>query len=257
MSRYRKVDPRIWNDEKFRDLSNNGKLVFFMLLTHPHMTAIGAMRATVPGMAAEMGWGEKAFREAFGEVLSKGMARHDEKACFLSLKHFLKYNEPESPNVVKAWVSALDLLPECHLKDQAIQEAKAFAEAKGEAFGKAFPEALPEGSPKAMPYQEQEQEQDKTPCAKKSPKSLPPGFVKFWDAWPKSNRKVDKALCVKRWKSHGCEEIADAIVADVEAKKGTKPWREGFDPAPSKYLNGRRWEDGPPDAGPAVRKLAL
>lgn len=93
------------------------------------------------------------------------------------------------------------------------------------------------------------------PIRAKNP--LPPGFVKFWDAWPKSNRKVDKALCVKRWKSHGCEEIADEIVADVEAKKGTKPWREGFDPAPSKYLNGRRWEDGPPDAGPAVRKLAL
>lgn len=156
MSRYRKVDPRIWNDEKFRGMSNNGKLVFFMLLTHPHMTAIGAMRATVPGLAAEMGWAEKAFREAFGEALSKGMAKHDEGACFLALPRFLKYNPPESPNVVKAWASALDLLPECQLKIKVIQDAKAFAEA----FGKAFGEALPEAFAKAMPYQEQEQEQE-------------------------------------------------------------------------------------------------
>ena len=38
MSRYRKVDPRIWNDEKFRTLTDNGKLVFFMLLTQPFLS---------------------------------------------------------------------------------------------------------------------------------------------------------------------------------------------------------------------------
>ena len=59
------MDPRIWNDAKFRDLSDNAKLVFFMLLTHPNMTALGAMRATVAGLAEEMGWEPEAFREAF------------------------------------------------------------------------------------------------------------------------------------------------------------------------------------------------
>ncbi len=54
MARYRKVDPKIWNDEKFRALSDDGKLAFFMLLTHPHMTAVGAMRAMPSGMASEM-----------------------------------------------------------------------------------------------------------------------------------------------------------------------------------------------------------
>lgn len=47
MARYRKIDSRIWNDAKFRELSDNGKLVFLMLLTHPSMTSLGAMRATV------------------------------------------------------------------------------------------------------------------------------------------------------------------------------------------------------------------
>lgn len=155
MSRYRKVDPRIWNDEKFRELSDQAKLVFFMLLTHPNMTSIGAMRGTVAGLAEELGWEFEAFREAFGEVLAKGMAEHDRKACLIALPRFVKYNPPESPNVVKAWTGALDLLPECDLKNRVIHSAAEFA--KG--MNKGFAEALPEAFAKTMPIQEQEQEQ--------------------------------------------------------------------------------------------------
>jgi len=166
MAKYRKIDPRIWNDEKFRSLSDNGKLVFLFLLTHPFMTALGAMRATIPGLAAEMGWKQEAFAKAFQEALSKGMAEHDAEACFVWLPRFLKYNGPESPNVVKAWVSSLDLLPECSLKNKVIQDVKAFAKALPEAFAKALPEAFA----KSMPYQEQEQEpkqeQEKKPKTK-------------------------------------------------------------------------------------------
>jgi hypothetical protein len=158
MARYRKVDPRIWNDAKFRDLSDNAKLAFFMLLTHPNMTALGAMRATVSGLAEEMGWEPEAFREALQEALSKGMAEHDPKACLIALPQFIKYNPPESPNVVKAWSGALDLLPECELKTRVIAGAKDFAEAKGEGFAEAFAKSMPKGI--ANQEQEQEQKQD-------------------------------------------------------------------------------------------------
>ncbi|MDF1820714.1 MAG: hypothetical protein P1U64_04040 [Alcanivoracaceae bacterium] len=168
MARYRKVDPRIWNDAKFRDLSDNAKLVFFMLLTHPNMTALGAMRATLAGLGEEMGWEPEAFREAFQEVLSKGMAEHDQSACLIALPRFIKYNQPESPNVVKAWASALDLLPECDLKSRVIAGARDYAKAKGKAYTEALPEALaealaealPEALAKGIPNQEQEQEQE-------------------------------------------------------------------------------------------------
>lgn len=163
MSRYRKVDPRIWNDEKFRSLSDMGKLVFLMLLTHPNMTALGAMRATLSGFAEELGWTAEAFREAFADVLAKGMAEHDPRACMVALPNFIKYNSPESPNVVKAWVGALDLLPECRLKTTVVLRAQGFAEGMTEAYAKAFHEAFA----KAMPNQEQEQK----PKQKKPPKA--------------------------------------------------------------------------------------
>jgi hypothetical protein len=156
VSHYRKIDTRIWNDAKFRALDDTAKLVFFMLLTHPSMTMLGAMRATTAGLAEEMAMPLKAFREAFGQVLQQGMAEQDAAAHLIALPNFLKYNRPESPNVVKSWATALDLLPECALKTSVVARSKAFAEGMSKAFG----EALPEAFRRTYPNQEQEQEQE-------------------------------------------------------------------------------------------------
>src|SRR5690349_3324012 len=100
MAKYRKIDPRIWNDKKFRSLSYQAQLVFFLLLTHPNMTSLGAMRHTVAGLASEMHMPYEGFSKAFQEGVEKKMVCHDEKASFVWLPNFLKYNRPESPNVV-------------------------------------------------------------------------------------------------------------------------------------------------------------
>lgn len=78
---------------------------------------------------------------------------------------------------------------------------------------------------------------------------LLPGFVRFWDAWPKSDRKVAKAECAKRWKKWSLEAITDQIVAHVEASKRTRQWVNGYEPAPLTYLNQRRWQGELPEAG--------
>jgi hypothetical protein len=170
VSKYRKVDVKIWNDAKFVSLSERGKLVFLFLMTHPNLTIVGAMRATAPGLAAEIGIPLEGFREAFLEALSKGMAKVDKSAALIWLPNFLKYNKPESPNVVKAWPDAFDMLPECELKSQVFQHVKAFAEGMTEGFRKAFREVfgkgLPEDFAKTSPNQEQEQEQEQEQAEK-------------------------------------------------------------------------------------------
>ena len=50
MMKYRKISPCIWNDAKVRELSDKGKLALLFLLTHPHMTPLGAIRANAPGL---------------------------------------------------------------------------------------------------------------------------------------------------------------------------------------------------------------
>lgn len=170
MARYRKIDPRIWNDEKFASLSHEAQRAFFFILTHPSMTSLGAFRISAAGMAQELGLTEKGFQEPFHELLSKGIVRYDEKSFLVFAPNFLKYNPPENPNVIKGWAVALDYLPECGLKHEVLLKAKQCAsntdkglKAFVDAFGdichiaqKGFQEPFPKG----MPIQEQEQEQE-------------------------------------------------------------------------------------------------
>ena len=167
MARYRKIDPRIWNDAKVRDMSERGKLVFLYVLTHPAMTMIGAMRASVPGLAAELPCPEKAFREAFLEALAKGILKHDASASMCWAPKFLHFNPPESPNVVRAWPDALQLIPECDLKDQLFLSLKGYTEGYTEGFRIAFKEAFAKGIPIQEQEQEQEQEQDKQTASRR------------------------------------------------------------------------------------------
>ena len=156
MARYRKVDTRIWNDLKYNHLSDDAKLVFVLLLTHQHLTPIGAMRATKSGLAAELHWNVEKFETCFSEIISLGMARYDEAASFLWLPNFLKYNRPESPNVVRSWDHLLDYLPECDLKNILIESISIHVATMSESFT----DALPLVFRKTIPNQEQEQEQD-------------------------------------------------------------------------------------------------
>lgn len=150
MAHFRKVDVRIWNDAKFNELSHLGKLIFFLLITHPSMTMLGAMRATQAGLAEELQVTPEAFREAFAEVLAKGMAKVDQKASCIWLPNFLKYQSAESPNVLRNWVKQVEFIPECSLKTLAVAGLEDYAEASGEAFRKAFREAFGKDFPKSV-----------------------------------------------------------------------------------------------------------
>lgn len=258
MSRYRKIDQRIWNDEKFRTLGDDAKLVFFMLLTHPSMTMLGAMRTTVSGMAEELGWSADAFRQAFDQVLSKGMAEHDPTAHLLALPNFLRYNKPESPNVVKAWASAVDHLPECALKTRVVARSRAYTDGMTEGFRDAFRDAFPKAviRPIANQEQEQEQEQQKTLSVplKREPVAAPSRyaplaagdelFEEFWKTYPKKVGKDDARKAFdKRNPTHA---LVDVMLVAIATAKVTEQWlrdKGQFIPNPATWLNHGRWKD--------------
>jgi hypothetical protein len=81
---------------------------------------------------------------------------------------------------------------------------------------------------------------------------LPPAggckrFEEFWTAWPKSDRKQDKVKCADKWRRGSLDLQAEAILADLDRRKGGRKWREAdgqYIEAPLTYLNGKRWEDG-------------
>jgi hypothetical protein len=170
MARYRKVDVRVWGDEKFRRLTPmapSGQGLWLYLITNPNTSNIpGLYRAGEAALAEELGWSVEAFREAFGEVFREGLAEADWKARVVWLPGGAKYNRPESPNVVLGWAAPWDEVPDCALKTRAYRHLKAFTEGLGKAFAEAFvkgcrqpyPQASPHPSPNPDPDPDQEPE---------------------------------------------------------------------------------------------------
>jgi hypothetical protein len=240
--RYRKIDPRIWNDEKFRALSDDGKLVFLLILTHTHMTALGAMRKGIAGLAEDMGWELSRMTKAFGEAFGEGLVEADAKAQFLGAPKFLKYNPPESPNVVTAWVKAWDDIPECALKVQLWYRVEAFLKAFGEAFLKAW--AIPSPKPLAKPLANQEQEQEQEQEQKDAPPETAPAAApispdEIIESWNKLSPQFKKACDWSKKRNV-------ALGARVRESFWRDNWRAALEKLPSSpFLRGeseRGWK---------------
>lgn len=192
MAIYRKIDCRISNDKKFRELSVEGKLAWYTILSRRDLAPIGAFKASFESLTIEQRGNEylneglqkdlpKAFSEVFiqalNELLSKGLIKYDSESFLIYVPNFLKYNFPENPNVVKSWNSALDSLPECDLTNHVLAKSseiilnsqrdsfikalpKEFVEAYQKGFAKDLPKGFTKDFGKGMPKQEQEQEQE-------------------------------------------------------------------------------------------------
>lgn len=163
MARYRKIDPRIWNDAKFSSLSNDAKLLFIYLLTSPQTQMIGAVPMRSESVAAELGFDMERYVIRYRELYDMGIAEYDDRGLYW-VKNYLKYNSPDNPKVVISWRECLDFLPECPLLQKIIESARTHCLSRGEryieAFQKGIGNSMAYGMANGMPYKEQEQEQE-------------------------------------------------------------------------------------------------
>ncbi len=118
MGRYRRVEVMIWNDERFRLLSDDAKLTFLFILTHPAMTSTGLMRHTIAGLAEELQWERQRFSVAVKSIPKSMLQIDSQSSCFL-LPNFLKHNPPSNPKMIQGWSVAIDGIPECALRQKA------------------------------------------------------------------------------------------------------------------------------------------
>lgn len=84
----------------------------------------------------------------------------------------------------------------------------------------------------------------------------PPGFERFWSAYP---RRVGKQDALKAWRQlNPDEKLVDLIVAGVERWKTCGQWTKdggAFICYPATFIRGRRWEeDDRPDVPPQTPK---
>jgi len=153
--RYRKIDPRIWKDEKFINLSEKEKLICIYCLT-AQSNRIGIFNFS-PAMAAEdLGISLQTFREGFVKVCETFGWRYDEHFRVLYIPKWFKYNKPENPNVLKGNLKDLHELPKSPLIQEFINNTAYLPET----FIETFREGLGKGLGKPSRKQEQEQEQE-------------------------------------------------------------------------------------------------
>jgi hypothetical protein len=154
MARYRKIDPRMWGDEKFRSLSKpqpNAQTLWQYLLTGPHTNSCpGLFNIGEAAIAENLGWPLEGFRKGFRELFERGMAKADFEAHVILIPRAINYDPPDNPNVLKHWGKMFDEVPECILKSEYYQIIKQFIEGLGEPFKKGFREGFKE--PFKEPY---------------------------------------------------------------------------------------------------------
>ncbi|KAF1076240.1 hypothetical protein MKHDV_01261 [Halodesulfovibrio sp. MK-HDV] len=199
--RYRKISVCIWNDAKFLALSHDAKLVVFFMLTHQDLTQLGALRATIPGLACELGMKLETFGKAFEEVLHQGIVEYDEKLLFW-FPNFLKHNLPESPNVVKSWHYGYRQLPETPLRSEILLGVRELVATLTQGFREAFTCTFAEELAETCPNQRaenREQEKEKRVGDSPAPSSQPASPNASPDTYspPKQNVQSLSSFAVK------------------------------------------------------------
>jgi hypothetical protein len=140
VSLYSSIDRRINGDTWFRKLSHDAQLVWFRLLTGPHVTPVAGLWPAREGwLADEFGYSTRQFREHFAEITrekaSNGLPRAvaDWDAGVLWLPNAIKAdcNQPKNWRVLRSWLNYLELVPECELSSRALQQFADWINSKG------------------------------------------------------------------------------------------------------------------------------
>ena len=244
MRDYSVVSPRFWIGATGKELRGNAhaQVLALYLMTSPHANMIGVFHCPLIYMAHETGLGMEGASKALQSLIEAKFCTYEESSetvfvhrmAAFQIGDQLSEQDKRCKGVEREWNN----IPSAQLR-------QAFFAIYSGAFHlpkQAKKTRGTEAPSKPQRSQEQEQDQDQDQETPLSPQGG--GFDAFWECWPKNDRKQDKAKCSEKWKREGLDTVAEAIVADVTAKKHSQKWRDGFIEAPMVYLNNRRWEDG-------------
>ena len=235
MRDYSVVTPAFWIGATGKELRGDTKaqVLAMYLMTSPHSTMTGVFHCPVLYMAHETGLSFEGASEALGRLIESGFCEYEAATETVFVVRMARFQIADH---LKAGDNRIAGLKKDVAKMASSSMRSRFLEVHGEAFGLV-------------------NEEGKTSPSKAPPKprtgtgtGLPPnphgGFDEFWKCWPKNDRKQDKSKCEAKWVREGLDQVAATIMADVESKKLSKKWLEGYVEGPLVYLNNRRWEDG-------------
>jgi len=234
MYRYQKIESKIWHDEKFKTLSDDGKVLFLYFLTSPHSNILGIYVLPKEYIIADLKWSSKRLSKPFTELLKTELCFYENDTELLLVTNHLKHNPIENPNQAKSAEKALSDLPKSSLLQHVKLLDKPFLKPLAELLAKRY--AKPE---------ESTEEGKGTEEGKEEEENTADAFSLFWKLYP--NKKEPKAA-LKAWeKSKGSrppiEKILEAIQKQIEWRQNANgefrpEWKH-----PATWLNKGCWDD--------------
>lgn len=117
MREYGKIHSSFWTSQDIRDVGEDGRTLAAYLLTSPHSNMLGCFRIPPAYVSEDLKWPMERVQEGFAKLSSKGFATLSEGSFWIVIHKFLKWNQPENPNVVKAAIKLFDQIPDgCGVK---------------------------------------------------------------------------------------------------------------------------------------------
>jgi len=257
-ARFRKIDPRIWTDERFRLLKAEEQRIALYILT-AQSNRIGLFTFSPGKTCEDLGTLPLTFRKGFQKVCQTLHWEWDADTRVIYLPTWWRYNQPENANNVIGNLKDLDDLPETPLLEQFSSNTAYLPEGLIETFTQTLAKRYPQRSLKRSPSQEQEQEQEQEQDA---PPAVDHEFELFWKNYPMRNgKRLGRSEAVQKWnrlKTDDRKQVLIAVRHYASSKlvtegmgikdphrwlkngKGNEPWRDWIEPEKLPVLNGHR-----------------
>jgi hypothetical protein len=251
-AKYRKFDPRTWDDEKFITLDEGEKLVFCYCTLNKEVNRCGLFVFSAHLGAEKIGTLPATFAKRFKKVRETFNWGWDDKVKVLYFPSWWKYNPPENENVLRGCLNDIRDLPKTPLIERFygnfIHLLERFPNVS-EIFAKHRANVTPNVTTQEQDLNTQEQEhtsggENGTLKIHKTKPEDDPGFIRFWDAYPRHVKKDDAARAFA--KICPDEELLDRILKAVALQCRSEDWQKNdgkYIPYPASWLNGKRWED--------------
>ena len=138
-TRYIRVATKFWQDEKVKNLSDDGKLLYLYVLTSPHSNMAGYYILPKPYVSYDLKWSMERLDKPFRELLEEGLIKYCEQSDVILIPNFLRYNPIQNKNQAIGMGRRIAELP----KNALVKDFETVAERFAEPFMKQFEEQLP------------------------------------------------------------------------------------------------------------------
>ena len=138
MGYYGKVFTRVWRDEKFRALPEDGRELFLYLLTSPHLNIVGFYYLPPAYAADDLQWPVEKVHKCIGSI--EPLAKFDRANSVVLIPNYLKWNPFDNLNQAKGGAANLKDLPRTPLITEFRHVVGQFAKGYEAAFQDAWEE---------------------------------------------------------------------------------------------------------------------